>query len=319
MNSAAPTLPFIKPCPPAGSGVHRWVYYAYHRLREAGFSHEQAAAYCKADATRELNSGDIPSPESSGGCSPGRSNLAEFSFSILRRIASNCPKFGIEEIKARSPLDPDTQTTESFLRALFLPSERVLLFHVYQSQGSLVWQSSLESHYLAPFKKPYGKKGAWLLINPVTGTFSHIPRLKSALNPYGRSRRCVESLTAYKYLLLESDVADPPEAPQLWLAALAQLPLPIVSITSSGGKSVHALVRIGAGSLDEWRHAAETIAKITVPIGADQAPLRSPAYLSRLPGCFREDKQSWQELIYLNPHADGTPICQMPEKREERP
>jgi hypothetical protein len=208
----------------------------------------------------------------------------------------------------------EEQTTESFLRSLFGSEERVLLFQVYQSQGQMVWNRSAETSQLDQFKMPHGKKGAWLLINPVTGVFSPIRRLKSALNPYGRSRRCVESLTAYKYLLLESDVTEPPEAPQLWLAALAQLPLPIISITSSGGKSVHALVRIDAGSIDEWHRVAKNIAKVAVPMGADPAPLKSPAYLSRLPGCFREEKQAWQDLLFLNPFADGMPLCKLPQR-----
>ena len=191
MSSTALTLPSIKRCPPAGAGVHRWVYYAYRRLRESGLSHEKASAYCEANATRQLNSGDIPSPEALSGVSARCSGpLLVFSATLLRSVASKCPNFGVDEIKARSPMNPEEQTTGSFLRALFGSEERVLLFQVYQSQGQMVWNGSAETSQLEQFKMPYGKKGAWLLINPVTGIFSHIRRLKSALNPYGRSRRC---------------------------------------------------------------------------------------------------------------------------------
>lgn len=306
----------IKPCPPAGQGVHQWVYHAYCRLREDGFSDEYAKNYCEENATRELRPGDIPSIWPARETSSRRNSAPTvFSLDLLRRVAAKCPDFGIDQIKARSPVDLSIQTTQTFLRSLFTSGERVLLFEVYESQGQLLWSSNVGQHLLDRFKRPVSRRGSWLLINPVTGAFSNIPRRRSAFNPSGSSRRCVENLTTYRYLLLESDVVDPPEAPALWIAVLAQLPLPIVSITSSGGKSVHALVKVDATSLDEWRSASEQIAEITVPLGADRAPLNSPAYLSRLPGCFREEKQTWQELLYLNPHADGTPLCQLAERK----
>ena len=65
-----------------------------------------------------------------------------------------------------------------------------------------------------------------------------IPRLVSEHNPTGRTRRAEESLTDYRHLLIESDEVDP----SLWLSVLVQLPLPILSIVTSGKRSIHALI-----------------------------------------------------------------------------
>ena len=77
-------------------------------------------------------------------------------------------------------------------------------------------------------------------------------------NPPRMSRRTRQSVVAYRYMLWESDEA--PEA--LWVNALAQVRLPIVAITSSGGRSLHALVRVNARGYEEWtamRNAAKAV------------------------------------------------------------
>jgi hypothetical protein len=62
------------------------------------------------------------------------------------------------------------------------------------------------------------------------------------------SRRSEESVTVFRHAVLESDAM----AAEEWLRILVQLPLPIVSITSSGGRSLHALLRLEAKSKAGW-------------------------------------------------------------------
>jgi hypothetical protein len=306
----------VKPCPPPGQGVHLWTFHAYNKLRSFGRTHEEAAAYCHEQATRPLNSGDIPSGPDAGTLALRKVRM-EYDEQLLQRLAAKINAFGVDDITAKSPIDPATQTPETVLRHLYLPGEKVLLFDNCKSQGQIMWQIPYEgapSHERAfdPLLKPSRGKGVWLLANPITGEWVNVPRLVSKHNPEGRTRRAVESLTYFRYCVVESDAA--PEA--LWLRALVQMPLPIVAVTSSGGKSIHALINTGARSLEEWLQAANTIAGIVVPLGADPATLNTPAQLTRMPGFFRAEKNKWQRLLYLNPGADSTPIVSQPKRGE---
>ena len=83
-----------------------------------------------------------------------------------------------------------------------------------------------------------------------------------------------------------------------WLRLLVQLPLQIVAIYTSGGRSVHALVRVDAASKAEWDTQRDMLVQLLAPLGADPAAMTA-VRLTRLPGCLRGE--SLQELWYLDP------------------
>lgn len=92
------------------------------------------------------------------------------------------------------------------------------------------------------------------------------------------------------------------EVPGLWLRFLAMIPLAITAIYSSGGHSLHALVRVDQPDKPTFDTLLrERIKKWLPVIGADPAAL-TPVRLTRLPGCTRGGRM--QELVYLNPAAD---------------
>jgi hypothetical protein len=96
-------------------------------------------------------------------------------------------------------------------------------------------------------------------------------------------------------MVLESD-----EAPvRLWLGALARLVPNIAAVTTSGGRSVHALVRVDASTKREWDEAKRSIMNLVVT-GADPGAL-SAVRLTRLPACWRGQKE--QKLLYFAPSA----------------
>jgi len=130
------------------------------------------------------------------------------------------------------------------------------------------------------------------------------PRAKSG--ELKLSRRSMESVTSWRYLVLESD-----EAPDdLWRNLLAQLPLPIAAIYTSGRRSIHAIVKLRVDSKAEWDAVKRQIAPLFTRLGADAGAL-SAVRLTRLPGCYRGGKL--QQLLYLNPSPEmGLPICAMP-------
>ena len=230
----------------------------------------------------------------------------------LTQIARRMDGFGPAELAARSPIRPDTRTPASFLHSLYKPGEQILLFTRFRSQGQAVATrppdgEPYDARALEEFTKPPEGMGAWFLCNPVSGDWITLERLKSPSNPKGLTCRARENITSFRYLVMESDIAPP----ALWLAALVQIPLPIVAIYSSGGKSIHSLVRMDAQSSEHWHELKGKLAPALLTLGADDAAM-SDVRLSRLPGCFRAEKGRWQELLYLNPQADETPICELP-------
>jgi hypothetical protein len=290
-------------------------------LRKAGASAEDALAHLEQAATRR------PDPRNEfqqavqkvfGTALEHRPRFYThprspgFNPAKLAAIARRMDGFGAEELGEISPLRPDTRTPASFLHALFEPGERVLIFSKYISQGQTMWirpphLAPFDATALADFENPAEGQGAWFLANPVDGRTLELDRLKSESNPTGRTRRAEENIAAFRHLLLESDKADP----ATWLAALVQMPLPILSICESGGRSIHALVRIDAKDAAHFRAILAASKAGLETLGADPAAL-SPVRLTRLPQCWRAEKGNWQRLLFLNPNPARTPICEMP-------
>lgn len=204
---------------------------------------------------------------------------------------------GIDQtwLKARSPVLINGITSASFLDQLYEPGENVLIFTSLHSQGEVLYEVGKENKALPKLTAD----GVWFLVNPVDGETYPNPRQDNK-----PSRRSEESVTSWRYLVLESDVA---EADQ-WLSCLVQLPLQISAVYSSGGKSIHALVRVDAESKQEWDAMRNQIKPILVPLGADEAAMTG-VRLSRLPGALRGLRQ--QELLYLNPQPSPEPIFKL--------
>jgi hypothetical protein len=230
----------------------------------------------------------------------------------LEQFARRCDGFDFADLIARSPIRPHTRTPVSFLHPLYRPGEQVIVFDKFISQGLEILTRGedlerFDATALDHLIKPAKGLGAWFLANPVDGKTIFLDRLKSEKNPEGRTRRSEDNLTAFRYLVLESDKADP----LLWLAALVQLPLKIAAVYSSGGKSIHALVRVDARDKAHFVEIKESLAPLLVTLGADDGAMTA-VRLTRLPQCYRAEKDRWQELYFLNPNPTETPIHQLP-------
>jgi hypothetical protein len=228
---------------------------------------------------------------------------AEFKPGTLRRIADKVRDIDdiFRFVSERSPVRVETQDSASWLRRLYRrgSGERVVLFTKYKSQGQLVWEAD-RSDVIQQRHLPAGKDGVWLLAQPVTGGYLPNPRLGGKM-----SRRSEEVVTAWRYAVLESDSADPED----WLRCLVQVPLRIVSICESGGRSIHALVRVDAESKVDWDAKLAAIKPVLIILGADRGAL-SAVRLTRLPQAMRGGRR--QRLLYLNPEANGTAIMNQP-------
>lgn len=120
--------------------------------------------------------------------------------------------------------------------------------------------------------------GAWICFNPVDGT--------------GRKDA---NITAYRYALVECDNMELGKQQ----AIIKQLELPCAALVYSGGKSVHAIVKVDAPDYAEYRKRVDYLYAACQKNGLtiDQQN-RNPSRLSRMPGIPRGDKR--QVLLETN-------------------
>lgn len=120
--------------------------------------------------------------------------------------------------------------------------------------------------------------GAWICFNPVDGT--------------GRKDA---NVTSYRYALVECDNMEPGKQ----LAAIHQMELPCAALVYSGGKSIHAIVRVNAPDYAEYRKRVDYLYATCQKNGLtlDQQN-RNPSRLSRMPGILRAGQK--QALLETN-------------------
>ena len=194
-----------------------------------------------------------------------------------------------------SATDPALVTPDSYLRALFdvERGEKTIIFADRKTQGQCLWPDQAKH---IPTDAP---DGIIFLGQPVDGFFRIIDGKKT--------RRTSESVLTWRHALLESDHMN---NMLQWLQALITLPLPIISITFSGSRSLHVLFRLEASTHEEWRGYVDQIKPALALIGADLQALTNHLVMPRLPGCWRtvDGQKKLQQLLYFNPRPTMRPL-----------
>ncbi|MBP7951740.1 MAG: hypothetical protein KA004_19010 [Verrucomicrobiales bacterium] len=265
---------------------------------------------------------------------PGSDGRAlEFDREALLRLQRPDLRVDWRYLAERSLVDPVGLPVEAFLDGLYEPGEKILAFTRFTSQGEFCYvpgqgwwrlgtKPAKKNEWMQEGKRPMGRswrEGVWFLAQPVTGGW----RPEACRGERKWTRRSGVNVTAWRYMVVESDEKG---IEPLWLNFLVQLPLPIVALYTSGGKSVHALLRVDAVNKRAWDQLRDVVRPFLTKCGADRRVF-SAVRLTRLPGFLREgtaDKvgnyvryQSPREqrLLYFNPrnHEAGAgvqPICQ---------
>jgi len=209
----------------------------------------------------------------------------------------------------RSPMRPETHNAISFLSRLYRPGETIHAFDKFDGiegkhpRWTFTISNPMDCRVPAEMREGGRfQSGVWFLCNPVDGLWHPNPRQNG--EPSCRSE---ESLTAYRFVVLESDVA-PADS---WLAFVVQIPARIAAIYTSGSRSIHTLVQIDAGSKAEWDATAGRWKRPLKVLGGDPACL-SAVRLTRLPGCRRPEKKNIQKLLYLNSNPPDSPLIELP-------
>lgn len=282
-----------------------------------------------------------------------------FEVESLKKAAAAVGPVTREELEKRSGVRLDTVTPELFLSALYPAGSRVLVFTRFASQGQYLWEVpgrkvegfrvqgsggdlkpeplSLKSFSGAwELGRTRGEKaarvarlpregncGVWFLNQPVDGVWRENPGKYRKDGSPEFSRRHEPCVTGWPYLVLESDIEG---IEGLWVSYLAGLRLgALVAMYTSGGKSVHALIRMRSESKPEWDQTRDVIKPLLTKHGADPGVF-SAVRLTRLPGCLRHGTERRmpgkpeleyyrymgrdgkpeprkQELIYFKPNA----------------
>lgn len=298
-------------CQPRWSPADLW-----HKLRSAlSTNHTQPRGHLvEGDADK----GTLPEY-----VVPKKREAVKFDLEALKRAQRTDWKVDAAFLRARSPIDPQAVTSGQVIDLLYSPEDFVMVFGSMESRGDWMrWRGRWFALGKTPDVKSQvikqiperTKEGAVWMIQPVDGQW-HPVIGKTTL-----SRRTLKSVRAYPYLLLESD-----EAPaDLWLNMLARLSIPVVAIVTSGGRSCHALVRVGCATLTDWKECVSSVKDTLAAFGCDPQALSNPAVNMRLPNILREGKMKGrgdekqftpyangpmkQRLIFFNPKADGRAI-----------
>lgn len=194
---------------------------------------------------------------------------------------------------ARSPIDPRLVGPEAFLDALYEPGELVLIFNrMWGTQGDFGREIGRRTFALpqTPDGRPTlverlpegSPEGMTWLMQPVDGKW------KRKHGDTELSRRTKQNVTRWPYILLESDQVPH----ELWLNIMVRARLRIVAIIASGGRSLHALVKLGKESeqalLDEVKDPDNE--DLLVMMGCDPQALHGMVS-PRLPNTWREGKR----------------------------
>ena len=118
------------------------------------------------------------------------------------------------------------------------------------------------------------------------------------------SPRCDAAVATFRHAVAEFDGLPLADQFAFWAGWGLR---DVVSLTFSGSKSLHALLRVDAANRGEWdREIREKLFRRTlIPLGCDGA-CQNPARLSRLAGAARPDKGGTiQKLLYCRPPRPG--------------
>lgn len=129
-------------------------------------------------------------------------------------------------------------------------------------------------------------------------------KVNSLIRPPSGTRGGVcDSDCGFGLVVLEIDRASLPSQRNLW-AALIALGLPVVSLVYSGGKSLHAVLRLNAGTRGAYCTHAVALLGVLAPFAPDSTSI-NPSRYTRLAGCVRIGGKTsqTQEMTYLNPEA----------------
>lgn len=173
------------------------------------------------------------------------------------------------------------------------------LFEAGENVGYVVESWEKDGKYLPANKGNYDRTAGQLIellskcggdIGSVLGDYKPDAGAWIRFNPLDGNGVKNENVTEYRYALVESDCMDL----ERQNAIIRELELPVACLVYSGGKSLHAIVRVDAANFDEYRKRVDYLYTVCQKNGLDiDKQNRNPSRLSRMPGAMRGKKKQF--------------------------
>lgn len=136
-----------------------------------------------------------------------------------------------------------------------------------RTAGELIEQLNKYHDLQSVFGDYNPEVGAWIRFNPLDG--------QGVKN---------DNVTDFRFALVESDTMDLGRQ----YALIKELELPVACLVFSGGKSIHAIVKIEAANYDEYRKRVDYLYAVLKKNGLSvDTQNKNPSRLSRMPGVMR--------------------------------
>ena len=247
------------------------------------------------EATGEIvTGGTIYQMAVDNGWHPDRGHALEWGCAISQEkegVVVDANWIESKEIHEPHRWDPVQQIVE-YLDTLFEPAEIV----------GYVMQSYLDEDkhkYIPQNKGAYARTAGELIeglkkcngdIGSVLGDYDPEGGAWVRFNPLDGQGVGNKNVTEYKYALVESDSLDV----ERQNAVIRELELPVAMLVYSGGKSIHAIVRIDAADYAEYKKRVDYLYDICAKNGLEiDTQNRNPSRLSRLPGVTRGNQKQY--------------------------
>ncbi|HQM24252.1 MAG TPA: hypothetical protein PK572_11585, partial [Kiritimatiellia bacterium] len=242
----------LRACPSAGAGVHGWILSCANLAAFAGVSPADAerdilaamsrppspsaevgAAVRKAYA--EHKPGMAFTPRSIAPAKPKPKPMTAAAFIARGDGATEADWFECSPV--RIDWEPGPRDAAALLRCLYRPAERVFCGERYGGGEGV----RMAADWIAAFDdgRPVPPH---FIPNPLTGREHPLPGGKL-------SKRGDSAVAGFLYAVAEFDGLSKPDQLAFWWGFRTA---PIVALIDSGGKSVHAILRVDCKTRDEW-------------------------------------------------------------------
>ena len=298
----------IEDCPPDGEGCNAWIYRTVISLMASGLTDPDIEGVVSEVSSRTDKA--RLKEETARSLERARSYL---SLDIAERLAVTRAKrpevfFDFDCLRDQVSSDMNAEDTlestsdechnpKEFLSMVFKEGEQACVLRGTRFKKDLFFSPRVQGRIPGSIFENMlsGPEGVFFLNNPVKG---------KRVNGSWRSKDCV---TSFRHLVIECDHSekDYPGITGAWLKYLITLPIPIKSIVTSGGKSIHALADLGTSTETEFDRVLNQLYEPLVMSGADPNSLTS-VRLTRLPFSYRG--KATQDLLYVKAQPKGDSI-----------
>ena len=269
----------IKPCPPAGEGVHRWVYHVVCRMIECNFNDLEIVSLCEEYSTRLLQPNEVENAILSRRGSlqnpsiPKRPRWPQRSQVLVDQyLGSNT----VEGLCGLSPMPVNEFDSETILKHLF-PGNPLLCCgissRIFATRSLAEWHGELAKCQL-------------IVPSPMSARHGYTQSGK-------RSAHTLQNTGPRKYLVVEFDEGTHDDHASL-LSYLNTNMTPLVCAVMSGNKSLHGWFRV-----EDWNDEKQiSFFKRATSIGADPATWTRSQFV-RMPNGTRNNGAK-QTTLYLS-------------------